>query len=247
MAPKKKEYSVDLRQTVIKHYLNGHSEHEIAQKMIIPQTSVHYIIDKHKKTKCVQNISGRGRKRNTTVYLDRAIQRKIKADRRKSASSVKAVIESEFGIIISEKTVRRRLHEAGFKGRVARKEPYVDKTNQMKHIQYAKKYREQPLCFWNQVLWTDESKFILFGSDARVMVWRILQEAFHPRCTVLTVKHGGLNVRCWGCISSSGAGNRVFIDGNMTGEAYRNILQRNLFESVKKTEFGTELGLATWQ
>ena len=117
MTPKKKEYPVDLRQTVIKHYLNGGSEHESAHKLIIPRTSLYYIIDKYKKTKCVQNIIGRGRKRKTTVYLDRAIQRKIKADRRKSASSVKA----EFGIIISEQTVRRRLHEAGFKGRVARK------------------------------------------------------------------------------------------------------------------------------
>ena len=74
MAPNKKKYPVDLRQTVIKHYLNGHSEHEIAQKLITPRTSVHYIIDKYKKNKCVQNIIGRGRKRKTTVYLDRAIQ-----------------------------------------------------------------------------------------------------------------------------------------------------------------------------
>ena len=96
MTPKKKEYPVDLRQTVIKHYLNGDSEHEIAQKLIIPRTSVHYIIDKYEKTKCVQNITGRDRKCKTTVYLDRTIQRKIKADRRKPASSVKAVVETEF-------------------------------------------------------------------------------------------------------------------------------------------------------
>ena len=84
---------------------------------------------------------------------------------------MKAVIETKFGIIISEQAVRRRLHEAGFKARVARKKkPYFDKTNWMKRIQYAKKYREQPLCFWDQVLWTDESKFNLFGSDGRVMV-----------------------------------------------------------------------------
>ena len=170
MAPKKKKYPVDLRQTVIKHYLNGDSEHEIAQKLIISRTSVHYIIDKYKKTKCVQNIIGRGRKRKITICLDRAIQRRIKADRRKSASSVKAVVETEFGIIISEQTARCRLHEAGFKGRVARKKPYVDKTNRTKLIQYAKQYREQPLCFWEQVLWTGESKFNLSGSDGRVMV-----------------------------------------------------------------------------
>ena len=241
MAPKKKKYPVDLRQTVIKHVLNGDSEHEIAQKLSIPRTSVHFIIDKYKKTKCAQNIIGRGGKRKTTEYLDRTIQRKIKADRPKSTSFVKAVIETEFEIIICEQTVCRRLHEAGFKGRVARKIPYVDKTNRMKRIQY----RKQPLCFWDQVLWTDESKFDLFGSDGMVMVWRTPQEAFDPRCTVPTVKHGGGNVKCWGSISSSDVGNLVFIDGNMTGKVYRDILQRNLFEFIKRTEFGTELGLAT--
>ena len=30
----------------------------------------------------------------------------------------------------------------------------------------------------------------------------------------------------------------MFIDGNMTDEVYRDILQRNLFESVKKLNFG---------
>ena len=140
MAPKKKEYFVDLRQTVIKHVLNDDSEHEIVQKLIIPRTSIHYIIDKCKKTKCVQNIIGRGRKRKTTGHLHRAIQRKIKADRGKSASSVKAVVETEFGIIISEQTVHRRLHEAVLKGHVARKKPYADKANRRKRIHYAKKY-----------------------------------------------------------------------------------------------------------
>ena len=54
----------------MKHFLNGNSENEIAQKVIIPRTSVHYIIDKYKKPKCIGNIIGRGRKHKTTVQLD---------------------------------------------------------------------------------------------------------------------------------------------------------------------------------
>ena len=46
---KKKEYSDDQRHTVIKHFLNGDSEHEIARKMIIFRTSIHYIIARYKK------------------------------------------------------------------------------------------------------------------------------------------------------------------------------------------------------
>ena len=66
------------------------------------------------------------------------------------------------------------------------------------------------------------------------MVCRSTKEELQPKCTVRTVKHGGANVKCWGCFSSSGVGNLVFIDGNMAGELYRDILQKNLSESAKK-------------
>ena len=40
MTPRnKKEYSYDLRETVINHFLNGDSEREIARKVLIPRTS----------------------------------------------------------------------------------------------------------------------------------------------------------------------------------------------------------------
>ena len=107
MAPKKKEYSFDMRETVIKHYLNGDSERQIAAKMLIPRSSINSIITKYKKTKCIGNILGRGRKRKTSVNVDRIIQRKIKVDRRKSAPSVKVELQSKHGITISEQTIRR--------------------------------------------------------------------------------------------------------------------------------------------
>ena len=240
MGPKKKEYSFDLRETIIKHFLNGDSEHQIAQKMLVPRNSVHYIIAKYKNTKCIATIIGLGRKRKTSIHFDRVIQRKIKVDQRKLASNVKAEVEAELGIAISEQTVRRRMHEVGLNGRVARKKPYVSKVNKGKRLEYARTYREKPLGYWDHVLWSDESKFNLFGSDGKVMVWRTSKEALDPICTVPTVKYGGGNVKCWGCMSSSGVGNLVFITGNMTGEMYRDILQKNLFESVKKLKLGKD-------
>ena len=81
MVPKKKEYSFDMRETVIKHYLNGDSERQIATGMLTPRCSVNFIIIKYKKTTCVGNILSRDRKRKTSANVDRIIQRKIKADR----------------------------------------------------------------------------------------------------------------------------------------------------------------------
>ena len=131
-------------------------------------------------------------------------------------------------------TVRHRLHEVGLYGRVPRKKPYVNKVNRRKRLEYAKNYREKPLGFWNKVICSDESKFNLFGSDGKVMVWRSAKEEFELECTIPIVKHGGGNIKCWGCFSSSDVSSLIFIDGNMTCESYREILENDLLESVEK-------------
>ena len=99
------------------------------------------------------------------------MRRKVKVDRCKSVLSVKTEVESELGIFISEQTMRCRLHEIEFKSRVARKKPYMDKANRIMRVEYARQYREKPSNFWDLMLWTDESRFNLFGSDGEVMVW----------------------------------------------------------------------------
>ena len=90
---------------------------------------------------------GRDRQRKMTVHLDRVIERKVKVDRRKSASSVKTEGASELGIFISEQTVRFRLHEVGFKDRVARRKPYMDKTNRMKRFRIYSKVSGEAIRF----------------------------------------------------------------------------------------------------
>ena len=130
---------------------------------------------------------GRGRKWKTTADIDRIIQRKIQVGRRKSALSVKSELKTELGLTISESTVRRRLYEISFNDRVARKKPYVSKDNRVKRLYYAKTYLEKPLEYWNEVLWSDETKFNLFGSDGKVMIWRTTKEEMDPYCTVSTV------------------------------------------------------------
>ena len=51
--------------------------------------SLTYMVDKYKSTKCIDHLFGHAGRRKT----NRLIQRKLKLDRRKSASTVKAEIE----------------------------------------------------------------------------------------------------------------------------------------------------------
>lgn len=239
MAPKKNEHSNDLRTLVVKHYLNGDSQREIAKKVLLSRSTVQSIIKKFKKTKCIGNLFGRGRKRKTTSTTDRLIQRKLKLDRRKSARTVASELEKDLGLLISESTVKRRAHEIGLYGRVARKKPYVNKSNRLKRLKYAREMLQRPLGFWDSIVWSDESKFNLFGSDGRIMAWRTRDEEFDPKCTVPVVKYGGGSVMVWGCFTRKGVGRLYVLNHTMDALYYRQILEENLLPSIKQLGLGS--------
>ncbi|KAF7650254.1 hypothetical protein LDENG_00128610, partial [Lucifuga dentata] len=51
-----------------------------------------------------------------------------------------------------------------------------------------------PQDFWENILWTDETKVELFGS----YIWRKANTAFQKKNIIPTVKHGGGSVMVWG-------------------------------------------------
>ena len=179
-------------------------------------------------------LGSRPKTKNYTASVDRIIQRKIKLDRRKSTPTVKPAIEKGLDVIVHANTIRNRLHEIGLYGRVARKKSYVNKINRGKRIAYAKMMMEKPYEYWKHVLWSDKSKFNLFGSDGKIMVWRSTMEEYDPKRTVPTVKYNGGSVIVWACFSRSGVGNLCFIEGNMDRFLYREILRKDLLQSCQK-------------
>ena len=71
---------------------------------------------------------------------------------------------------ISTSTVQRRLCESGLHGWIAAKKPLLKDTNNKKKLGWAKKHEQWTLDRRKSVLWSDESKFELFGSNRRVCV-----------------------------------------------------------------------------
>ena len=66
---------------------------------------------------------------------------------------------------ISTSTVQRRLHESGLHGWIAAKKPLLKNTNKKKRLAWAKKHEQSTLDWWKSVLWSDESKCNIFGSN----------------------------------------------------------------------------------
>ena len=64
----------------------------------------------------------------------------------------------------------------------------------MSSLDFTKKYVNKDLDFWSKVLFSDESKFNIFGSVERKLVWRKRGEELLPKNLQTTVKHGGRRV-----------------------------------------------------
>ena len=108
---------------------------------------------------------GRGCKPKIRSTTGRLIQQKLKLDRRKSTGTVTSELDKDLGMLVSESTVKRPAQEVGLFGRVARKKPYVNRMNRLKRLKYTKEMLRKLLDFWDTIVWSDESKFNLFGSD----------------------------------------------------------------------------------
>ena len=99
-------------------------------------------------------------------------------------------------------TIQKRTYEVG---RIAHKKPYVNKINRGKRLKFGKEMLEKPVDFWKNVVWY-ESKFNLFNSDGKVMVWITSRGEFDSKCTIPTIKQGGDSVMIWGCFTRHGIG-----------------------------------------
>ncbi|GBL75713.1 Transposable element Tc1 transposase [Araneus ventricosus] len=93
---------------------------------------------------------------------------------------------------------------------------------------------DKDISFWESVIFVDESKFNIFGSNGRKTVRRKPNEELNPKNLLPTVQHGGRGIMVWGCFAASGMGNLVFIENYMDQYKYINILKENLKISAPK-------------
>ncbi len=100
--------------------------------------------------------------------------------------------------------------------------------------QFAEDKQTKNMDNWNNVLWSDETKINLFGSDGVKRVWQQPGEEYNDKCVLPTVKHGGGSVMVWGCMSAAGIGEQQFIEGTMNANMYSNILKQSMIPSLRR-------------
>lgn len=229
------DLSMDLRKTIIKLYLEGNSFRQIGNTIGRHYSTVYSIIKKYTSTGDLgSNHQQAGRPKLLTPREERNLIASVAENPKISSSVLCSNILETAGKKVCPQTVRNCLHSAGYHGRVARRKPYVSEINKQKRLAFARLHINEPDSFWENVIFSDESKFNIFGYDGPPKVWRKVNEAMKETNLIPTVKHGGGNVMVWGCIAAAGTGNMVFVSNKMDKHIYKSILEENLLTSATK-------------
>ncbi len=97
---------------------------------------------------------------------------------------------------ISECTTRRTLKQTSYSSRRPHQVLLLSAKNRKQRLQFAWAHQNWTMEDWKNVVWSDESWFLLRHSDGRVRIWPKEHESMDPSCLVSTVEGGG--VMCGG-------------------------------------------------
>ena len=97
------------------------------------------------------------------------------------------------------------------------------------NLAFAKKHKKWTIEQWNNVLWSNESKYEILSLKRRKF-----GEQMKDVCLKPTVKYGGGSIMVWRCLIANGLSDLDRIDGITNVEKYRQILIHHAIPSVKR-------------
>jgi hypothetical protein len=136
---------------------------------------------------------------------------------------------------VSMSTIQRTLHMEGYAGHVGLRKPFVNDKNRLNRL----KWSQERLTWdeeWNQIIWSDESRYELFGSKRRQWVWRRPEQRTDNNCLVPTFKSTQKSVMIWGCFTRFGVGPLVRLEGRLKAVDYIKVLETHLVPFIKSLD-----------
>lgn len=158
----------------------------------------------------------RGRPRKTSTTDDRALVKRARRSKFKGSRDHARFMLRRRHVVITPRTVRRRLLHVGLISKRPTKKPLLSETHRRRRRDFARGNLARG--DWGQVVFVDECTFSLY---------RVPQLARAKRGEVVitpTVKHP-TKVHVWGAISAQGVGKMFMFTENLTSQLYECILR----------------------
>jgi len=186
-----------------------------------------------------------GRPRILCARQERLIARMVGSGKWKDAEKARSGLNAEYKVKISSESLRRSLRRSGLQSRVSKKKPLLSRKHRQARLAFARRYRNWTVEDWKRVVWSDESKYNVFGSDGRQYHWKKPGASLQSHHITPTVKHGGGSIFVWGCITARGVGFMCRINDGLDAELYQSILKGELLDTLNW--YGLEKGSIIFQ
>ena len=224
--PKRKELTDFERGEIVGLSKINLPQRQIAEILNHPKSTVGDVIKKYNDQGLTSTISRSGRPKILTDRDRRQLIKIIKANRDLTLVEITEKFNETLNFSISSRTVQRVLHEEGYSGHAAKKKPFISEQNRKKRFGWCnmKKNWEKE---WENIIWSDESRFELFNNDSRNWVWRKKDERYKIECLKPTVKNSA-GVMVWGCFCNDKLGPLVLIEGTLNSDKYIELLKEYL-------------------
>ncbi|CAH3931880.1 unnamed protein product [Pieris brassicae] len=206
----------------------GWSQRQVARTLQISQSAVSRIYRRHQETGGFHRRRGSGRSRSTSERDDRFIVSTSLRNRSLTGVQVQRELRETRGVAISSWTVRRRLKAATLTSKIPATGLKLTAAHRAARLRFAREYVDWTEDQWRSVLFSDESRVCLHGSDRRRRVYRRPGERYAQCCIAETVAYGGGSCMVWAGISMDAKTELVFIEsGHDVGGLQIGILKKS--------------------
>lgn len=146
-----KQSTLEERKIVIKNYLEGKTQREIANIVNKSKSTVHDIIKRYNDDKRISNKQRAAVEKKLSQRDEKFIIREVQKNPFISAPKLTAIIKNNFGKDVHAETVRRVLRKNDLNGRVARKKPCISEKNRKDRLEFAREHISKDFSFWRTV------------------------------------------------------------------------------------------------
>lgn len=208
---------------------NHHPSHsQIASRIHRSKSLVTAVLRRRIDNTTSQSKPVRGRRRKTTARQDHQIT--LSALRNRSEPSSAHIRAA--GILLSSRTIRRRLKENGLRRRLA-VQNVLNRRQRESRVRYCRENRERN---WNNVIFSDECVVTLrkCRKVGRLYLYRRNGEKYQlASCMDIPKVRESGSVTIWGCFSANGFGCLQTFMGSMNSNRYtENTLPNYLIPSI---------------
>lgn len=190
---------------------------EIARTFGCTRATVYALQRRFQQTGVTTDTQRSGRPRVTTPREDRHIRLSHLRNRFLTATVTAANMQRRQ---ISAQTVRRRLRGFGLCCRRPYRGPILERRHRQARLQWARQHLNWRRVDWNNVIFSDESRYQLLRADGRARVYRRRGERYADPCVNEVDRFGLGSVMVWGGICGGRKTRLRVINGNLTAQRY---------------------------